>query len=62
MDVDEMLFSRVKIMDVMNIANALTRDSISHFKTSKERERALNGLIHINEAMEEIKRAYPNLS
>jgi hypothetical protein len=62
MEVNDILFSRVKVMDVMNIANALTRDSISNFKTRKEKEKALNGLIYINKAMEDIKRAYPNLS
>tara|TARA_B100001093_G_C26821773_1_gene1012199 strand:+ start:1182 stop:1370 length:189 start_codon:yes stop_codon:yes gene_type:complete len=62
MEVNDILFSRVKVMDVMNIANALTRDSISNFKTRKEKEKALNGLIYINKAMEDIIRAYPNLS
>lgn len=53
-DLDYMLFNKRKLIRLGNLAKDLERDSISMFKTSKERRIAINKLCTLNRGIEEI--------
>ena len=53
-DLDYMLFNKSKLIRLGNLAKDLERDSISVFKTNKERRIAIDKLCKLNRGLEEL--------